>query len=447
MTRDTPENINSDESKNRPDSPGVYDELKAILDKKESEKKEPQPLHASDSHIDYVIAQANAWEQTQKTQGFPAQRGQLLSLYPDSRDRKPIRLTNILQSKTKIVDMVKKSIPNWRSTHSEGHRSTPEPLFTHAKQELADMVHRVEDLQQNGLVRPETTDVFVGYLADGMANSGFSVYYTTMYGSNTEAKEQLSKPEGEVKYRQETEKQKVFVRDKLIAQARNPNLNGFVYFNQPTQAELNSIKDRIYIALDPLGEPTEGLKAWWQAIEVAGLQDELCFKLFPGSTKLDTIVVYVSENINQEKLSLALETFQRICPPSALAPNATDTGVDLGRGMSYGAEIQELVGIHQLLNSGEKISFGQLLAGLTPLAMQLGYKKCFNASQQTTEKRISLKDVASEAKQYLRELLICVDINPDTMVLNSRGGELPDWAKKLRGESLNKPRARVNLSA
>jgi len=439
---------NFDEPKHRPGTPDVYAELKTSLDKKEAEKKEPQPLHASDNHINYIVERTKAWRDEELAKGFKPDMGARLQLFAKD-NREPFDIQTTEQSKQKNRDLVRQHMPKWQlSDAKRGIEGRPQK----ARDILAGLVYRTEILQKNSDVRAESADTFVEFLANGMSIGKktnpyyIDPYYGSLYVLNSEFQKEYQSSEGKEQFGKNREEVRNFLRTKTTEKGMQLEIADFTHFNTVEPA---SVTDRIYIALNPFGKPAEGLRAWWQALEDAELEDKLYFKIFGGvSDRLDSIVVYPSDSIDPAKLAEALENFQRNVPKDALLDKATDTGVELGRGMSYATEVDDLVMVHKLLDpENKRTSFGILLSQLSATAMQLGYREIAQKARATGTDKISLGEVSKEAKRYLRELFICADINPDTMVPWNRGGKLPDWAKNIRGELLNQPRTRVNLSA
>ncbi len=430
-----PEVLDDNKSVNASGDTKLSSELSAIRASALQTEAEQAPK-ASDNHIDYIVACAKQWRQNELKTNPEADIGAWLQMFRDEK-RIPFSFQSIAESKRQINLRLKTNGPKWiESDKKRGYTGRPQK----ARDTLAQMLHRTEVSRSNKDVHSETADAFAQFLANDMSlgkntnQSQIDPYYGSLYTTYAEYQQKVGTEEGRAKFMENREKTKDFLRQKAKQSGQKLWLSDFNHFNSDKAID---VTDRIYIALDPFGEPTEALRAWWLALESVGLENELYFKVWGGvNNRLDTLVVYPSNNIDQAKLLTVLETFQKTVQPDAILEHAVNTGVELGRGMSYAIEDEDLMMVHKLLDEDNaRTSFGKLLAGLSATAMQLGYKKVAERVG-TGNKKISFTEVAQESKQYLRELFILAGINPETLVPWSRGGQLPQWAEQIRQNNM-----------
>lgn len=427
--------LDDNKNVNSPHGARLSGELRAIRASTLQSERGPAPK-ASDNHIDYIVEQAKQWRQRELKTRPDADIGAWLQMFRDEK-RIPFSFQSIAESKRQINARLKANGRRW--VESDRRRDI-EGRPQKARDILAQMLHRTEVARSNKDIHSETADAFGEFLANGMSLgkntnlSQFDPYYGSLYTTYPDYQQKVSTEEGRAKFLENREKTRAFLLEKAKQSGQKLWLSDFNHFNNDKAI---GVTDRVYIALDPFGEPAEALRAWWQALETVGLEKSLYFKVYGGvNNRMDTLVVYPSDNIDKAKLLTALETFQKTVPPNAILEHAVDTGIELGRGMSYATEDEDLMMVHKLLDSdNERTSYGKLLAGLSATAMQLGYKKVAERVG-TGNKKISFTEVARESKQYLRELFVLAGINPETLVSWSRGGQLPRWAQQLRQNNI-----------
>ncbi len=418
--------LDDNKNVNSPHSARLSGELKAIVSDRTKAERAPQ-LHASDSVIDSVILAARNSEGKR----FVAGLGAYLSLFQDAQSRLPFEIDDPKKSRAKLQEKVSHYGTQWRQTLKQSGKS--EQIVTDTLANLNETISRVKKLKSNGDVSTESAQAFLEMMANGLGVKE-GQYLSPYYGIyiNIEDFDDQLKKVGSSKHDKEIIKKRQVVNEKFGTNYGPGRSTDFVHVNQP---EIVNATDRIYIALNPFGNPSKGLQAWWQVLEETGLNRTLYYKFSPaGTNRADSIVVYPTADTDSQKLQTALTRFQELTTSAELLPHSTKTGVELARGMSYGIEDKRLVNIHRLLDEdNERVSFGRLLSVFTELSMRLAYRKSYYEDPHGNG-QVKLSDIEGYAKQYLKELLICAGINPDTMVPWNRGGQLPQWAQAMRNQ-------------
>ena len=290
--------------------------------------------------------------------------------------------------------------------------------------------------RNNGDVRPESADVFSELLAGGLnpphaANIWESDRYYRLYSTSLQARQDTLT---------EAERSKRFanhdaVRLQVAArrQGRPTEHHSGHFMHFYGQGDASSISERLYIGLAMDGNPQAGLAAWFQAIDECGLDGKLYFKVTNGvNDRADSIVAYPTDAVDREQLVRAVVRFQELAPRDSLLEQASPTGNEVGRGISFGLEYQDLNMIARSQREGnEATSFGTNIAAFSQAAFQLAYRHCYEAQAGVGQLRVT--EIAQEAKIYMRELLQLAGINPDTMVPYSQNeGKIPTWVSRLR---------------
>ncbi len=202
----------------------------------------------------------------------------------------------------------------------------------------------------------------------------------------------------------------------------------FWHFNSELPGKTES---RIYISADLSKDPAGVLQSFQRALEVTGLNDEIYFKI-PTllSARQESIIIYVQDTNTSEQIINLITAFNQYCPNELLSESGVITANELCRGVSFAPEPRYY---NALLSyeGRDTLSYNHLISVCMTLAFETARIKA--DEQNITNLTPGL--LREEAKKYFRQALIMAGINPDTMVTNSLGGQLPEWAKQFKGSS------------
>lgn len=203
---------------------------------------------------------------------------------------------------------------------------------------------------------------------------------------------------------------------------------GFLHFNNHLEGKVTL---RYYISADIGASPEQVINTFKLALAETGLQDNIYFKVPEGlSSRQETIVIYQKDSTSEEDVERLIRTFKRLCSKKDLSEKSVAAGIPVTYGISLAAEPKNLNEIIKLCGEEKKLSYNSMIASLIQLSFELALTDESHKGQRLTPKK--LKPLA---KKHFGEMLLLSGINPDTMIPNKLGGELPEWVVKLQKES------------
>jgi hypothetical protein len=199
----------------------------------------------------------------------------------------------------------------------------------------------------------------------------------------------------------------------------------FCHFNAPLRYR---VKNRVYISARLAGDPGNVIKAWQASLQQTGLQDKVYFKLPTGlSSRFETIILFLSDKTPDADIETLLAAFASNCSRDLLSERDMPTGVSISRGISIAPEPANINTFTRYSGSRERISYNQFIAAVTELAFELAYKD----AQTLRGVRPTPLSMKEEAGTYFERMIRLAEINPDTMVPSTHGGQLPAWAENI----------------
>ncbi len=175
--------------------------------------------------------------------------------------------------------------------------------------------------------------------------------------------------------------------------------------------------------------PADVLRYWHQALQDTNTAEDIYFKIQEGcAPRWDIGVVYVGKDAEtQEAARKALMRFTEICPPALLPDTPMPTGVPLKKGISYATDPKNINDVLKAMGANERVSYNSLLSSVWRLSFELSQKD----ATETGMTDPTPKKLKPQAQEYFTQMLHLAGINPETMVSNRDGGELPAWAKHV----------------
>lgn len=211
---------------------------------------------------------------------------------------------------------------------------------------------------------------------------------------------------------------------------------GFVHFNSQLEGKTTG---RLYISAQLGKNPAQVVQAWNEALKATGMREKVYFKIPDGlSTRHETVIVYYGEGKPpSDQLERLLQEFRARYPEDLLSAEDMPSGVPLSKGLCIAPEVSNVNRFLMHINPekpGElreelTVSYNQLMVALSDLSFNLAYRNAEKANKAVTGPK-SLKE---DAQGYFNQLLKLSGINPNTMMLTALGGQLPDWAERLKG--------------
>lgn len=164
------------------------------------------------------------------------------------------------------------------------------------------------------------------------------------------------------------------------------------------------------------------------------MKDKVYFKVPTGlSKRQEGIVLFVTNQTSPEDVEKLLTSFKDTCPADLLSSTPMPSAVSLTRGIAMAPELRNIntflkySGIEKEEGVPEQISYNEWVASSTQLAFELAY----NEATENGVTAITPKTLKDAAGGYFEKIAKLSGVNPDTMVPNSLGGELPTWAAKI----------------
>lgn len=388
---------------------------------------------ASDAIIDHMLKGVMAGVARDRERGYKPNLAERLLLC-DAETRRPFEIAPMSESMDRLAEGARTHGQAWRE--SDQARGIRTDRAGQAWLMTRELIKRAVIARNNGDVRPESADAFAELLAGGLnppnaAGIWESGVYYRLYSTSLEISgDRLTEAERSKRFANH-DAVKLQVRERRQGRHTEDQSGHFMHFYG--QGDVNSVTERLYIGLAMDGNPQAGLAAWFQAVDECGLDGKLYFKVTNGvNDRADSIVAYPTDAVDREQLVRAVVRFQELAPRDSLLEHASPTGNEVGRGMSFGLEYQDLNMIARSQREGnEATSFGTNIAAFSQAAYQLAYRHCYEAQAGVGQLRVT--EIAQEAKIYMREILQLAGINPETMVPYSQNeGRIPTWVSRLR---------------
>ena len=212
---------------------------------------------------------------------------------------------------------------------------------------------------------------------------------------------------------------------------------GFVHFNSSKRG--NGVDLRCYISLNPEKRDI-ALKAWHDSLKESEVKDDLYYKVGMTDEHIDDIVIYKSDVVSDDKFKRILQIFSE----KSLDEDLVDKNNTLPTGRKIADEIAiapETKYVNSYLKSmGEnKYSYNQFVARMLELSACVASQRMENHKMRYAKTSDGVKsgkihstksyDFRHEMRDVFREFMMLSKINPDTMLPDEYGDELPSWAQ------------------
>lgn len=195
---------------------------------------------------------------------------------------------------------------------------------------------------------------------------------------------------------------------------------------------------RVYVSANMLRDPSAAIYAWGESLDESGLKDSLYFKIPTrivndnkhDKQRMDNIVVYKNDSIPDDKFKNLLQIFENKCKamsPDVLADSqhTLPATIEIAQGItvapepSYINEYLRCVG-----DKDNRHSYNTFIDRMLSLSIGVANERMGGNITSITE-----TGVKDEVKKAFREFMKLAKINPDTMLPDKYGDDLPDWAK------------------
>lgn len=342
------------------------------------------------------------------------------------------------QSPKEVIERFKRQIHDYQSSHNEKYAKRAEQLFRDTEQ-------NVKKLASEHLVGDDTIKVFLtsDYLDQRYGISEYStiqeddsrkkaeVWHNKDLAANRfqfftkELADSYAERDGDVMYQGNDP----YSPDKTLR-------SDFIHINsQRPRSNKNML--RCYISPDMTKDPAAVIYAWKECINESPLRDELYFKfntrLNPdkkAAERPDSIVIYKTEDINDDQFKELLQSFQAKCnelSPDLLPedesrmPTATRK---IANGISISAEPDYINDYLRFTDKKDgKHSWTTFVDKITSMSLTIAANRL-----GVVPDSINVPGLEDETKKVFREFMLLSKINPDTMLQVEFGDNLPAWA-------------------
>ncbi len=194
---------------------------------------------------------------------------------------------------------------------------------------------------------------------------------------------------------------------------------------------------RCYITTNLLKDPSKAISVWKESLEESGLKDSLYYKTTAGlvpnkntAQRLDQIVIYKNDTINDDQFKKLLELFENKCKnidPDLLAKDdqMMPAANKIGQGISIAPEPDYINDYLRFTdNKNSKHSYNTFIQKMMGLSIGIAKERLGG-----NIKSIDDKGMKEEVKKVFEEFMKLSKINPDTMLPEQYGNDLPSWTK------------------
>ena len=227
-------------------------------------------------------------------------------------------------------------------------------------------------------------------------------------------------------------------------------IGGFFHVNSNKPREKGGL--RCYITPDKTRDPSAVLYAWKESVQDSPLKDSLYFKFATSmedskddsKQRLDDIVIYKTDNIDDGQFKSLLQDFQRRCnemSPDLLPSDDKKmpaTTQKIANGISIAGEpgyVNDY--LRYTDHKGGKHSWTTFVDKMAMLSTSVAANRLGIQPDS-----IDAPGLEKETKKVFREFMLLSKINPDTMLPAEYGDERPAWANLSKSTASDEaPRA------
>ena len=320
------------------------------------------------------------------------------------------------------------------------------PEYQNFKEE---MIRHIDDLHNRGLLYADVAKVWLNpNLMSGGTNwtTNYYVLYDKIRKRNidniTEDEFVADKDrfhDRMIEFVKKFKKNQITIQDERerkpdrLADIHNAIKDGnFLHFNADGHGEVNL---RYYLTTKN-GKSAEGLRIFSESLDKVGLKDKLYFKIATGSDRLDNIVIYKSDKINDDEMTNLLNTIVEKNSQSngILEDDSSRTlpiakindGIGIGAEPDYINRYLRLAGIEsnkthsyntflaKIIDNSIRIASVRLNTGKEKYTKQKG--KYMNKASINEMLSLDNEDMKEEMMGVMKEFLRLAKINPNTMM-------------------------------
>lgn len=212
-------------------------------------------------------------------------------------------------------------------------------------------------------------------------------------------------------------------------------IGDFIHVNLNKPREKGGL--RCYITPDKTTDPGAVLYAWNESFQASPLKDSLYFKFATSMNSYkngnkqrpDDIVIYKTDNIDDEQFKTLLQDFQKRC--NEISPNilASDdkkmpaTTQKIANGISIAGEPEYVNDYLRYTDQESKHSWTTFVDTMAILSTSIAANR-LGVKPDSAD----VPGLQDEIKKVFREFMLLSKINPDTMLPEEYGDKLPSWA-------------------
>ena len=220
----------------------------------------------------------------------------------------------------------------------------------------------------------------------------------------------------------------------------NPNkpmiVGTFIHVNSNKPREEGGL--RCYITSDKTTDPGAVLYAWNESFQASPLKDSLYFKFATsmhsykndGKQRPDDIVIYKTDNIDDEQFKALLQDFQKRCnemSPDILPSDEKKmpaTTQKIANGISIAGEPGYVNNYLRYTDHKDgKLSWTEFVDRMALLSTSIAANRLGVRPDSA-----DVPGLQDETKKVFREFMLLSKINPDTMLPEEYGDKRPSWA-------------------
>lgn len=210
----------------------------------------------------------------------------------------------------------------------------------------------------------------------------------------------------------------------------------FIHVNSKKPREKGGL--RCYITPDKTADPSAVLYAWNESFQNSPLKDSLYFKFATSmknykdgqAQRPDDIVIYKTDNIDDEQFKILLQDFQKRCnemSPDLLPSDDKKmpaTTQKIANGISIAGEPGYVNDYLRYTDHKEgKHSWTTYLDRMAILSTSIAANRLGVRPDSA-----DVPGLQDETKKVFREFMLLSKINPDTMLPEEYGDKRPSWA-------------------
>lgn len=353
----------------------------------------------------------------------------------------------ISQTPQQTIDNFKSQVDGYKARSTESYQTRAATFYEQTKE-------NVQRLARNHQVGNDTIKVFLNPDFISSVGRGWTMSKYNAIQSDYSRREEESWMDAAQTY------QRYKMRAKLVADSLAQNVGDVAYQKEIPDIDttydpnkpiipgdfihVNSNKPRekggfrCYITSDKTTDPSAVLYAWNESFQASSLKDNLYFKFVTsmkhyknsGRQRPDDIVIYKTDNIDNDQFKALLQDFQKRC--NEMAPDILPsddkkmpaTTQKIANGISIAGEPSYVNDyLRYTDHKGGKHSWTTFVDKMAILSTSIAANRL--GIKPDSADAPGLQD---EIKKVFREFMLLSKINPDTMLPEEYGDKLPSWA-------------------